>query len=260
MTPAPYIPSAGPLGRLARLQARFTARDPLRIALDRPLVSVTFDDFPKSAAIAGRAALEKHGWSGTWFASAGFAGTVTHHGPMFEAADIASLAAAGHEIGCHTFGHGDAARMSEAELLKDAGRNADALMAMGASGFFRSFAFPYGEASPAAKRALGARFGALRGVRPGINRDGADRLLLCAVGIDGGAAGVARALDFIELAAERPGWLIFYVHDVQDEPTPWGCTPQELADVLAAVAESGAGVLPMAAALDAVNRRNSEAA
>lgn len=247
MSQAAYIPSSGLAGKVKRQLARRLARSPLSIR-EGHFVSFTFDDFPKSAVDVGAAALERHGWRGTWYAAMGFADGDTHHGAMFDAGDIARLDAAGHEIACHTRSHLDVASAPLATTLDDAARNTEKLKGLGVE--ISNFAFPYGEATPAAKRALGERYRSLRGVQPGINRDGADRRLLKAVGVDGGEAGLARALGHLNSLHDAPGWLIFYMHDVQHHPTEWGCTPDQLERLCDAVAQSEADVLTVDRVLD----------
>lgn len=251
MSETAYIPASGLSGKLQRLAARTFARAPLNIRLERPLVSFTFDDFPKSAATTGAALLEAKGWAGTFFAAGGFEDQTTHHGPMFDADDLKRLAAKGHEIACHSFSHIDAASSRDSRFLEDVERNADFFEASGMDAA-RTFAFPYGEATPGLKRALIQRYGALRGVRPGVNRGMADRALLKAVPLDGGLAGLQRAVDAVREAAREPGWLIFYGHDVQDLPTSWGCTPEFLSAVVEAVEAVHADVLPMDQALASI--------
>lgn len=248
MSETAYIPASGLNGKVQRLSARLFARAPLRIRLDAPLVTFTFDDFPKSAATTGAALLEARGWTGTYFAAGGFCGLDTHHGAMFDHSDLKRLQAAGHEIACHTHSHFDACSTRESKFLDDVDRNAGFLGEAGLNDV-QTFAFPYGEATPGLKRALSGRFAALRGVRPGINRGRADRALLKAVPLDGGLSGLQRAIDAARDAARRPGWLIYYGHDVQDAPTSWGCTPDFLSAVIDAVAAIKAEVLPMASAL-----------
>lgn len=247
---APYIPSSGLVSRVNRQWARFAGRDPMPLQLDHAIVSFTFDDFPKSAASHGASLLEKHGWTGTYYASAGYAGGITHHGDMFDPGDLSRLTSAGHEIACHTYEHLDCATASLREVMQSVERNARALAAMGVESELASFAYPYGEARPEVKRALGSRFASLRGVRPGINRGGADRHLLRAVPIDGGEAGIERAIEAAEALVQAPGWLVFYTHDIQDRPTEWGCTPEQFAAVCDAVERSGARVSTMAQALE----------
>lgn len=255
-TPA-YTPASGLKGKAIRLAARTFAQRPLDIDLEAPLVSFTFDDFPKSAATLGARLLEDRGWRATYFASGAYAGGRTHHGAMYDVGDLKRLAAAGHEIACHTYAHADSTAVAADDVLADVARNADFLKACGHTAALDTFAFPFGEATPALKRQLSDRFSALRGVRPGVNRGRADAALLNAVPLDGGPAGLERAVDAARDAARSPGWLIYYGHDVQDTPTEWGCTPGFLQAVIAAVAESGAEVLPMNAALARIKDRAS---
>ena len=249
---APYTPGAGLWAGLNRRWVRLASRTPMRIAPARSIVTFTFDDFPKSAVSAGAAALERRGWRGTFYASAGYAGGVTHHGAMFDAGDLAALEREGHEIGCHTYGHLDASAVGTGELLADVARNARALAAMGLEQELTSFAFAYGEATPAAKQALSERFDTLRGIQSGINRGTADRALLKSVPLDGGEAGIAHAINAAAELAHQPGWLIYYAHDIQAEPTQWGCTPSQFEQVCAAVEASGVEVMTMAAAVAAL--------
>jgi len=58
-------------------------------------------------------------------------------------------------------------------------------------------------------------------------------------------------------SAER-GWLIFSTHDVSDSPTPYGCTPEMFTRVLDWSLASGAIVLPVAEACDAIFRTESK--
>ncbi len=249
-----YIPSGGLIGKLKRQAVRRLAKSPLAISLERTLVSFSFDDFPRSAAMAGADILERHGWRGTFFAGGGFAGGENHLGKMFDIADLKRLHGDGHEIACHTYSHIDIAKTPITDVEAEIDRNRAFLDACGFDAPFQTFAYPYGEASLAAKRALTRRFNVLRGVRPGINRGIADRALLFAVPLDGGERGLRRALQWIENARRNPGWLIFYGHDVREQPGPWGCTPQFLETVCLAVADAGFDVDTIAGAYERLTR------
>lgn len=224
----PYIPAGGLAGKLRRLRARAGPRRMQPARLQRGMVSFSFDDFPKSAVDVGAAELERVQARGTYYASASFAGLDTHHGRMFDMDDLARLQAAGHEIGNHTYSHLDCARAPAEDVVADVKRNAEALRAMGCAAPLRSFAWPYGEASPEAKRALEPEFDTLRGVRPCAVTRAADLNLLPAHSLDGGEDGLARVLAALREAARRPSWLIVFAHDVQPRPTQWGCTPSML--------------------------------
>lgn len=245
MNQTAYIPANGLRGKVNRLAARLLERDPIHIDLHRFVVSFTFDDFPRSAIINGAPELDKRGWRGTWYAAAGFAGQSNHHGPLLEPGDLETLSRAGHEIGCHTQNHIDLGRAPAERVNREVEENRIALGNMGHARALTAFAYPYGESSPRTKRLLSGRFETLRGVRPGINRSGDDRHLLKSVGIDGGPEGIRRVLDFIEEGRKSPGWLILYAHDIQDNPTEWGCTPDEFRSVCDAVGAASAEVLPV---------------
>lgn len=231
-----YQPAGGLFGKVRRLAARAGIRRPLQTDFSAPVVSFTFDDFPRSAALNGAPMLERRGWNATWYTAMGFLGTTTHLGEMMEPADIEALSARGHEIACHTYAHLDASHCDPAVFADDCERNCAELMDLGILRPRTSFAFPYGEASPGTKSALQGRYGAMRGVRYGINRKGDDLNLLKAVALDGGKAGLEKALRAVHEVDQAPGWLIFYGHDVRENPSEWGCTPDFLATVCEAVA------------------------
>jgi peptidoglycan/xylan/chitin deacetylase (PgdA/CDA1 family) len=260
MTPKAYEVPRTAAAMLRRLVARYAARDPLLIPETFRCVSFTFDDFPKSAAITGRSILEDFGWRGTWFASGCYAaGTTLHYGPMYNAADLASLSGAGHEIGDHTFGHLDCARSSETNVLADIQRNAEFLMS--AAGISRplSFAFPYGETTPGLKKRLGGKFAGLRGVRRGVNRAEADRCLIRSVPVVSSARRLEEALTCAEELAACGGWLVYSFHDIQAAPTRWGCRPEDFTTVLQSVREIGADIRTFGEALQQLAPARSDA-
>ena len=253
-----YEPASGLIGKLNRLAARRFARRPLKSDISVPLVSFSFDDFPKSARENGMPLIEHHGWRATFYTALGFTGQSNHLGELMDEADIRALHLRGHEIACHSFSHHDASRQGAKAFAADCERNCAELMELGIYKPASSFAFPYGEASPAVKKALAGRYGAMRGVYPGINRKGDDLNLLKAVPLDGGEAGLARALAAVREAQDHPGWLIFYGHDVRENPSEWGCTPAFLKTVCNAVAEAGIAVLPVGEALSHLAPRTLE--
>jgi len=52
-------------------------------------------------------------------------------------------------------------------------------------------------------------------------------------------------------------WLTVFTHDIQDIPTPWGCTPFEMDAVILAVKDSDADVLTVASAIDKIKASTS---
>lgn len=247
--PATYSPSRAPLARLQRRWTQWHCASPLQGAIRRPIVSFTFDDFPRSAADTGAEILDGFGARGCFYAASGFAGRPSPSGDMFTADDLTALSQAGHEIGAHTHGHLDCARTGSEAALADIDRNLSTLQAMGAVTPIRQFAYPYGETDFRLKRALAGRFRAARGVLPGVVRPNADRMQLRAFEINGRDWTLRRALNAIEAAAHRPAWIILFTHDVRARPSEWGTTPGALRQLVATAHDAGAALLSPSTAL-----------
>ena len=248
MTMAAYSP---PRHFLAKVQRRLTQRTlarPVVLRFAEPVLSITFDDFPASAAHEGADILERHGARGTYYAAAGLAGEDGPCGHNFTAADVTRLLANGHEIGCHTYAHTDCAKQSVFGTLQELAQNRDALACMGASSALRTMAYPYGETTPALKRSLPPRFASARGVAPGLNVGAADLAQLRAYAMFGKPFDAMR--QALKRAAKRKAWVIGFTHDVSAAPSAWGTSAADLAALLTHARDLGFVVLPVSAALD----------
>jgi peptidoglycan/xylan/chitin deacetylase (PgdA/CDA1 family) len=213
-------------GKLRRRLVRLVERRPARRGPDRPMVSFSFDDAPHTALAAGGAALEAHGVRGTYFIAAGLAGAIGPMGLIAASQAVMQASHAGHEIACHTYSHLDCGQADQRTIEADVDHNTAALSAWGAAPA-TTFAYPYGDVSLAAKKALGGRYNVLRGLHHGLIEAGTDLNQAPAVGIEG-LDGEAVAHAWIDRAAARRGWLILYTHDVIEPPSPFGCTPAAL--------------------------------
>ena len=236
-----YAADASLKGKLRRRYARLAHRRPARVRLERPLVSISFDDAPESAADVGAAILDARGVKGTYFISMGLAGETGPMGRNAGPAQLRALLAAGHEIACHTHSHLDCGRASPEAVRADADRNRGALAELGAPDP-EVFAFPYGDVSAGSKRVLGDRYRLLRALHHGVIHDGSDLNQAPAVGIEG-ADGESVARRWLERALAEPAWLILYSHDLGQTPSPWGCTPAALERLLGRALAGGAEVV-----------------
>jgi len=215
-------------------------------------LSISFDDFPVSAWTEGGRVLADHGVKATYYACGGLCGGRNMDLPQFEVADLEAVVEAGHEVGCHTYGHVSALKLSDTELRASLVRNAH-WMAERLNGYrMTTFAFPFGDYTIGAKRVIAERFAIGRGVRTGINRGVADRTSLRAIGLE---TYKLATLDFDALVAEtaaRRGWLIAYGHDVGDSPTAYGCRPEVIDRLITAARRAGLAILPVNAAAAAM--------
>ncbi|HHI88425.1 MAG TPA: polysaccharide deacetylase [Hellea balneolensis] len=254
-TQAAYQPS-GTLGRkIARRLVPFQKRIMLDFKLKRSIVSFTFDDFPRSCIENGARVLEREGWRGSFYVAAGLEGVHNHHGENFLASDLVELESNGHEIGSHTFSHMDCTQYGIEAVLADIDRNEQALREMGVRGDLRHFAFPYGEASPVLKAKLSRRYKTLRGIRPGIHWRSVDLMGVKSSLIASGEA-LKTSLRLIEQLGKKPGWLSLFTHDIRENPSAWGCTPDEFIQIVNAVKAVGADVLPVGAAIKMLENGN----
>jgi peptidoglycan/xylan/chitin deacetylase (PgdA/CDA1 family) len=226
MTEAVYSADRSLKGKLRRRLARALVRRPATVRLERPMVTFSFDDAPVSAMTTGPRILEERGWRGTYFVAAGLAGTDGSMGAYGANDDTRRLHRTGHEIACHTYSHLDCGKADGATVAADVERNQAALKTLGLPPS-QTFAYPYGDVSPAAKRVLDGRYAILRALHHGMITTGTDLNQAPAVGIEG-QHGEAVAARWLDEAARGKAWLVLFTHDVRESPSPFGCTPGAL--------------------------------
>ncbi|HYW62190.1 MAG TPA: polysaccharide deacetylase family protein [Bradyrhizobium sp.] len=235
--------------RVSHRMAMHLCVRPFRMRNAAPMVSFTFDDVPKSAATTGAAVLKEYGALGTFYVIGSQVGGHSALWDMVDAKDIVALRQAGHEIACHTFSHKRACDLDAEELHEEVDHNQRYLRALDSSIRIENFAYPFGYGSFVRKHQLGTMFRSSRSIVPGINSGSVDLQFLRAMPlidrrID--RAGIERAFDAV---TKNNGWLIFYTHDVADEPSAYGCSPSLLREALQAARKRNIQVLNMAEAL-----------
>jgi peptidoglycan/xylan/chitin deacetylase (PgdA/CDA1 family) len=215
------------------------------------MMSISFDDFPKTAWTEGGRVLRDHGLLATYYVSGGLCSTVFDGEQMYDATDLEPIHAEGHEIGCHTFDHRSCLRMSSAEFERTMRDNQAFVNKHLGDVRFASFAFPYGHTSASAKRIAVRRFSSARGVDQSVNVGRIDLGQLKAVGLETGKRRLEDVERYIARAAAERAWLIVYTHDVQDRPSTYGCRPEQLDRLLRTAKAAGLEILPVKAALAA---------
>ena len=242
-----YEPSKSIGKRLARRLVPYQGRRIARFNLERPIVSFTFDDCPKSAIDNGVSKLDALGWKSTIYISSGLLGTTNHHGLQMSEADVIAAHENGHEIGGHSFSHIDISEMRFEQAMNDISANREAFRKMGLPRC-RTFAYPFGQTSSDVKTRLAADYDGLRGITSGVMIDKVDLNQIRSTPLFTGKP-FSVLMRQIEGLASSNAWLTLFTHDIQDQPTEWGCTPAEMDAVIAAVKASGADVLTAADAI-----------
>lgn len=252
IAPTCDVDTGTPPSLRARLSHRLAMHLPvatIRVAPDGPLLSLTFDDVPQNACTTGAALLEAYGARGTFYVAGELIGRRSRHWQMADEARIAALPAAGHEIGCHSHGHAFLPHLDPAGIRSEALRNRDRLREILPDLRIENFAYPFGYASVPAKRVLREHYATSRSIAPGINRGRVDSQFLLANPLIDGRMDSARVAKLLDAAAARNGWLIFYGHDVAEDPSPYGCSPRLLDEILRAASDRGFACVTVAEGL-----------
>jgi peptidoglycan/xylan/chitin deacetylase (PgdA/CDA1 family) len=240
--------AAGLRSKLRQLPGRWLARRVVPFRLDHPVVSITFDDFPRSALETGGRILQSEGIAGTFYTIFGQPDAESPSGPLGGLTDFAACVAGGHEIACHTYDHLDCSTASAGQIEASLTRNQAAARALGLPPL-KHFAYPFGRYSVAAKRTAIKRYVSARTILWGLNQENVDLGLLKGVPLYS-RPGPPHLARYFEALRSRPGWLILYTHDVAQRPSPFGCTPEKLRLAIRLACEIGAPILPVGAVVD----------
>jgi len=214
-----------------------------------PVVSFGFDDFPRTAYLAGGAILKSLGARGTYYTAPGLMGTSSELGEQFCSEDVHSLLEEGHELASHTYGHLSAREVSCSAYRADFDRARKALEEIAGIADSGNFAFPFGHVTLKTKRAVGLKACSSRSIFPGLNGPDVDLNLLRANSLYGDVDQLEKARQLILENEKRKNWLIFYTHDVRSKPSPYGCTPGLLESTAAFALQRGCRILTASAVL-----------
>ncbi len=213
---------------------------------DKPVISFTFDDFPRSAYQVGGRILERFGVCGSFYASFGLRGTRTATGDMFKDDDLKGLLQSGHELGCHTYNHLDAWKTPAGLFEESIRKNISACENLIPGYSMRTFAYPRNNPHPKIKALAAWYFRASRGGRQMINEKTLDLNLIKSFFINyKNRNDPDFFLELIRRNAEDKHWLVFSTHDVDDVVSPHGCSRDVFEEIVAKSVESGALVLPV---------------
>jgi len=212
------------------------------IRSDRPLISFSFDDFPRTALTAGGSILKNAGVRGTYYVASALIDTVNNLGAHFQKEDLFELLADGHELASHTYSHVSARSTSHVNYGREIEKGYRALTETFGLNASRHFAYPYGDITLRVKGAVAPTMQSSRGIYPGLNGPRTDLNLLRANSLYGDVEQLAPNKALIEKNRRNKYWLIFYTHDVRPNPSPYGCTPALFEQVVQAAVESGARI------------------
>lgn len=210
---------------LNRFTSKTFYKNKVKLKLTQPIVSFTFDDFPKSAVENGASILDQFSSKGTFYTSLGLAGKKNHLGEMFQLNDIERLINAGHEVGCHTFTHKKPHSQSLEALEQDLITNQEELRKFYSKCKFNNFSYPYGQVNSKIKGITSKYFKTSRSIYPGIHKSEVDLNLLKANKIYSSGQSFNHIEKLLLKTKQNVGWVIFYTHDVRLKYSEFGCSP-----------------------------------
>ncbi len=217
--------------------------------MQRPIISFTFDDVPRTAIINGQPILERHGIRATFYVAVGLSETnsiKSDSDDYFTPDDVLQLHSKGHDIACHTYSHYALDDGNANDLALDSAKNIESLGSIIGPDSIEHFSYPFGQVNFKAKKLLSKKYKTMRSSRPGINLGLTDLYLLRATSIYNPSFNKGSIKAVIEKAQRHGGWLIFYTHGVADEPDNYSCTPDQLEWVIQQCKKSDAEILSIA--------------
>lgn len=242
------------MGRSQLLQ--FVHRRRLLVADIGPVVSFTFDDFPRTAYTAGGAILKHFGVRGTYYTALGLMHSSNGSGDQFHLDDLYSLVADGHEVASHTFHHVSSRTTAPPVFLEEVREGRAAIQRIPGLAVSKNFAYPFGAVTAATKRAVGREMLSCRGIFEGVNGPFADLNLLRANSLYGDTEQLGHVRHLLDDNERLRGWLIFYTHDARKAPSLHGCTPRLLESTVNLVLKRSMKVLTVNEVLSRVVQNN----
>lgn len=252
--PEPKRPT-GLLAGGSRYLARIVPTKPIRARNSQPIISFTFDDVPNSARTNGARILDRHNLRGTFYVAPGICGMQDEHWTVIDRRGVASLAASGHEVGCHTHNHVKVQTLSHAELARETELCFDTLSDICGKAPSKNFAYPFGNVSFPRKLQLDKHFTSCRSIYPGLNSGLIDLAMLRSVELYDRTSTEQSINATLDQAIATNAWVIFYTHDVAPNPSWIGCSPTHLEMAVKAVKARGITCLAVDEALDAIGVR-----
>ncbi len=141
---------------------------------------------------------------------------------------VKELDDAGWDIECHTYSHPDLTDLSEVDILREMHQVDNAFLANGLVPP-EHHAYPYGAWNEDVQRIVGEARGTLRTTQEGINTYPFDLSELKSPCL---CYEMEVLKGYVDEVVSEGGLLIFYTHDVQENPWNWGIETNKLVEIV----------------------------
>ena len=231
------------------------ANNRINIQLEKPIISFTFDDVPRTALVNGIPILDQYNIKATYYVAMGLSCFQSSNNELeayLDPDDILELHRNGHDIACHTYSHYMLKTGTAKDLAHDADKNVRKLKALLGTTSIEHFSYPFGQVNFKEKKLLANSYKTMRSSRPGINTSKTDMHLLRATSIYNPTFEKNKLIKIIEDAERQRGWLIFYTHGVNNKPDAYSCKTEQLQWVIQQCLASSFRILPISEAYSCI--------
>lgn len=218
---------------IKKVISSFFYRSPIKIKGNSKIVSFTFDDVPKSTFNNAIPILDKYSIKGTFYVALSLMERENKRNGLFTEEDVHKCINSGHELGCHSYSHIHFCNINNGEYIKnDLTCNLTALQILSPGRSFKNFSYPFGEQTITGKRIVSNLYTSCRGTDYGMNLGKTDLNNLKAIKLYESKNSPEEIYSILNGFSQSGGWLIFYTHDVQENFSSSGCSPQYLESVI----------------------------
>jgi peptidoglycan/xylan/chitin deacetylase (PgdA/CDA1 family) len=209
------------------------------IGNERKIISFTFDDVPKSTFENAVPILSKFKVNGTFYVALSLMEGISGK-DLYARENLQKCIEDGHELGCHSYSHIHFFKTKNTDKIKeDLITNQSILKELRLNTSFESFSYPYGEQTIISKKVVSGMYKSCRGTDNGINYGKVDLNSLRSVKLYEKKSSLEDIDSLLDQFDNKGGWLIFYTHDVQENFSAGGCSPEYLEAVVKKSIEHG---------------------
>lgn len=207
--------------KLKRMIACRLIKKTVKLNNEKPVITFCFDDVPDSAITNGARILNENGYKGTFYVSLGISDNQDKNKSYFDHSKLKALIENGNELACHTYDHIKMYNSDKNTILQDLKKNEQKLNEILPGHKFENFSYPYGQQTMTSKNIIKNKYKSSRGVGSGLHVKNADLYNLHANALGNLTLQEAQAL--IDEAISKNAWLIFYTHEVNENPGRCDC-------------------------------------
>ncbi|HET6226556.1 MAG TPA: polysaccharide deacetylase family protein [Bacteroidia bacterium] len=237
--------------KIKRVFANQLIQKRIPVNLSHPIISFCFDDIPNSAITNGSRILNKYGFAGTYYICMGLSDNNDPNKPYFDHSLLKQLVENGEELACHTSDHITLYNTGRQKVLRNLRKNQQKINELIPGYKFKNFSYPRGQQTFRSKYILKKEYQSARGVQAGMHVKDMDIYNLHANELMGDWT-MEEVLAMIDKAIEQNAWLIFYTHEVEKNPTPYGCTPENFEQIVKYCADKKLNVLTIDKAINTI--------